>query len=289
MASPRNKTTLTEPALIGMLRERYCKPGNGGSGEYALLTHVRDDSGFDATTTIDALALGLWPSRGHLLHGFEIKCSRADWLRELGNPAKAEKTAARCDMFWLVTASPDIVQPGELPPTWGHLTVRGGRLAVAVAAPDLGRTPEQRLVDRRWLVCLLRAAGAPGTRREDDSETERIRREGYQAGLDSAADSVKRAVEERERLAAGLAEERQRRRDFFTASGLPAPAEWNLDADLTRIAEVVRAVVEGDRTAAGTEGVLSHVLGIIEVQRGQLKRALDDLARTRGNANGDRS
>jgi hypothetical protein len=45
-----------EASLLGMLRDRYSRPGNGGSGEYALLTHVRDDAGLKATTTLDAVA-----------------------------------------------------------------------------------------------------------------------------------------------------------------------------------------------------------------------------------------
>lgn len=38
---------------------------------------------------IDAVAVGLWANTEHRVHGFEIKCSRADLLSELKQPDKA--------------------------------------------------------------------------------------------------------------------------------------------------------------------------------------------------------
>ncbi|MCU1592433.1 MAG: hypothetical protein JWP11_3689 [Frankiales bacterium] len=149
----------TEAAVLSLLRERHA--GKGGSGpEWAYLEHVRDAAGFSATRTIDALALHLWPSRGHELHAFEVKVSRGDWRRELADPAKAEGWCALVDRFWIV-APRGVVPRDELPASWGLLETKGeSGLAQTVAAPLLRQKAERPLVDRSLLACLLRAAGA---------------------------------------------------------------------------------------------------------------------------------
>jgi len=68
----------TEARLLSMLRSRYS--GRAGNGpRWAFVTHVRDAAGFNATRTIDAIAVDTWPSSGIALHGFEVKTSRGDW------------------------------------------------------------------------------------------------------------------------------------------------------------------------------------------------------------------
>jgi hypothetical protein len=52
--------------------------------------------------------MGLWPSRGLKLMGFEIKAGRGDWLGELRNPRKAESIARFCDQWWVV-ATQDVI------------------------------------------------------------------------------------------------------------------------------------------------------------------------------------
>ncbi len=131
------------------LGERYKAP------EFALLPQVRNATGYARTTrTADAIAMSLWPSRGLELHGFEIKSARHDWIREVRDPAKAEEIASRCDRWWIVAGADDLVQPGELPPTWGLLVRRGNALVVAVEAPKLEAAP----IDRSFLAALLRKA-----------------------------------------------------------------------------------------------------------------------------------
>lgn len=124
------KSRMTEPQLITALRTRY------PNGAYAFLEQVRNGTGFQRTTrTADAVAMSLWPSRGLELHGFEIKVSRSDWKRELDDPAKAEEIGRFCHRWWLVVGSDEIVQPGELPSTWGLLQPKGDKLVVKVDAP----------------------------------------------------------------------------------------------------------------------------------------------------------
>lgn len=120
--------------------------------KWALLFEVQDATGMRATRSADAIAMGLWPSVGLHLHGFEIKSSRADWRRELKDPTKALAIQKFCDRWWLVAADSGIVRLDELPPTWGLMAMYDGRLRVVRAAPVL----DPVTMSRPFLAALLR-------------------------------------------------------------------------------------------------------------------------------------
>lgn len=147
MSRPKLSTAEVRAAL----RNRH--PSDKGA--WAFLEEVRNGTGYQRTTrSADALAMSLWPSRGLEIHGFEIKVSRSDWKRELEEPAKAEVILRFCDRWWLAVGDEEIVQPGELPPTWGLLIPRGKGLVAKVEAPKLEAQPITRL----FLASLLRNA-----------------------------------------------------------------------------------------------------------------------------------
>ncbi|KKL94832.1 hypothetical protein LCGC14_1860740 [marine sediment metagenome] len=105
-----------------------------------------------ARRRVDAMAFGLWPSRGLEIHGIEIKASRSDWLVELKNPAKVEQSAfSFCDRWWIAVTDAEIVKDDELPSTWGLLIPRGSRLVAKVKAPKLTPEPINRLLLARVL------------------------------------------------------------------------------------------------------------------------------------------
>ena len=113
-------THFTEAELLAALRRRFTFSGNGGAGRYAFLTHVRTGAAWDQQE-IDAVVVCLWPSDSHSLLGFEVKCSRTDWLREIRpDTSKSEKTRRLCDSFTIV-APTNVVSVGELPTGWGLL------------------------------------------------------------------------------------------------------------------------------------------------------------------------
>lgn len=118
-----------------LLRERYKAPA------YAYFEEVANGTGGRATNWIDGLAMSLWPSRGIELHGFEIKSSRGDLLRELKNPAKGEALFKYCNRWWLVLDDRKLIQPGELPAGWGLQAVTKGTLRTIVEAPVLSPSP----------------------------------------------------------------------------------------------------------------------------------------------------
>lgn len=86
----------------------------------------------------DFMAVGTWPSTGYVVHGYEIKASRSDWLAELRDPHKADAGIARCDYWWLAAAPGVVKQLDELPFQWGYIEVAGNdRIIVHREAPML--------------------------------------------------------------------------------------------------------------------------------------------------------
>ena len=122
---------------------------------WAMFPSVRNTTGHArAIRTADAIALGLWPSRGLYLYGFEIKVSRQDMLKELADPKKAEPVARYCDQWWIAIGDKKIVQPDELPDAWGLLVPHGKTMKIAKKAHKLDPEP----MDRAFIAAILRRA-----------------------------------------------------------------------------------------------------------------------------------
>ncbi len=133
-------------AVHAAIAKRFCTP------EYATFFEVGDATGGRHSRWADAVSMGIWPSRGLDLSGFEVKVSRSDWLREKADPTKSAPVQRFMDRWWVAVSDEKIVQDGELPPTWGLMVLQGGKLVTKVKAPDL--TPEP--VTRSFLAALLR-------------------------------------------------------------------------------------------------------------------------------------
>lgn len=144
-------SALSEGRVLSLLEARH------PPGAWAFFRHVRSGTGwfkFDENERYaDAVALGLWPSRGLELHGFEVKVSRSDWLRELRQPDKATAVSRYCDRWWVV--APDgVVQFAELPPSWGLMVVRESNTELRVAKP--APACETKPLDRAFVASLVR-------------------------------------------------------------------------------------------------------------------------------------
>ena len=133
--------------LLEMLRGHYIKAGSGDLPGGIFLTEVSvNGSAFHVGgSRADAIFVGFTSTSGRMLVGHEVKASRADWLRELQSPGKADFWCDQCHEWWIV-APPGVVSPDELPPGWGLMlppaTARSRRMRVKVRAtkhPD--RTP----------------------------------------------------------------------------------------------------------------------------------------------------
>lgn len=159
----------TSDDVFSALRKRYPPPA------WLLLEEVRNKTGYSGGPErfADAIAMSLWPSHGLELHGFEVKVSRNDWLRERKAPEKAETIAAYCDRWWLVVGSADVIRDGELPPAWGLLTLSKRGL---VASKDAAKNANVRPMDRRFLASLLRrASGKIETMVHQDDVEKRVK------------------------------------------------------------------------------------------------------------------
>lgn len=144
----RQDIQFTEQDVLALLAKRYCAP------EYAFIPQVRNATGLNSSVrTADAIAMGLWPSRGMEVQGFEVKVNRGDFLDEIRAPEKAEEIARFVDRWWLVVPDEKIIGDGELPSGWGLLVVRGDKIACAREAPKLNAAP----LDRVFIAALLRS------------------------------------------------------------------------------------------------------------------------------------
>lgn len=141
--------------------------------EYAVMFEVSNDAGFGRSRSADAVAMGLWPSRGLRIHGIEIKVSRSDLLKELATPAKAEAVAQYCDHWWI--ACPVEMLRGDdlvprIPQGWGILAwtpavgdgtgkaAKPATLRVYRDAPFLTADVDRSALPRGFVACLLRRA-----------------------------------------------------------------------------------------------------------------------------------
>lgn len=195
--------------IIAVLRAQFPSP------EYAFFEQVANGVGWGARRWADAVAMGIWPSRGLLLHGFEIKVDRADWKRELKNPAKAEAVYAYCDRWW-IAAPKGLIGKEELPPTWGLYEVADGRKGkIIVPAPELTPAP----MTKAFVAAILR--------RQDACIKDIIRRERLEAreeGATNGAGELAGRLARAEKHAEGL---ETLLRVFQEKSGVEI-ASWNL-------------------------------------------------------------
>jgi len=244
---PRTENEKTEARMLQLLQTRYSETAGNGAA-WAFVPHVRDAAGFGASRTADAIVMALWPSRGLSLHGFEVKVSRSDWLRELKKPEKAEVFCGLVDYWWVVAGDKTIVKDGELPVTWGLLVAQKTRLVVAKEAPALhedGRPP----IDRSFLACLLRsaakvqAAGPVEIQEALEAERERLR-----------AWHADQLAAERERYEKLL----EQVQSFRKTSGV-ALTSWNGDRKAEDVGRALRLILDGEQIAERLEQRLAYV------------------------------
>ena len=251
------KPLRTEAAVLAALALRFAAP------EYAFVQHVRNGTGYTrrVTRTADALAFSLWPSRGLELHGFEVKVSRADWLREKADPDKAEDIARFCDRWWIAAGDSSIVQPGELPPTWGLLVPKAGKLVVATEAPKLEAKP----LDRLMLAAIFRKVT------ENMVPADSIRELAEERAQEIAKHMLERSREGREtkHLLDEIKSLKETIKSFEDRSGVPLN-RWQAGD----IGDAVRVVLSGiDAKATAIKS--------IESSEDWLRRALKSLSETK--------
>jgi hypothetical protein len=119
-------------ALADALTDHFVDPKDPTSGVV-----LREVTAPASQRRIDLLAISLWSSRGYGIDAVEIKVDRADFLREIENPAKAEPWWKCSNRFWIAAPSTAVADPNVLPPGWGLLIPgKGRRFKVVVKAAE---------------------------------------------------------------------------------------------------------------------------------------------------------
>ena len=231
---------MTEKQILDALAGRYPK------NAWAFFTHVRDSAGFNARRTADALAFGLWPSRGMELHGFEVKVTRSDWQHELKQPEKTEESIYRyCDHWWIAVPE-NIVKLEEVPKTWGLMVWTGSKWRISKPAPELEAKP----IGRSFLAVLMK-------RLQEEKLEPREIQAAYDAGRREGIDVNKANAEYNEKK---LTELQETVREFERLSGVQI-STW----DKGKIGESVYAVLHGKDKAIKEQvrGIRSHLERLI--------------------------
>ncbi len=201
-------------ALLDALSVRYAEP------EWFVWEEIT----LDGLGRADALAVGAYESSGHPIHGFEVKASRRDWVREMERMGKSNAAFVYCDRWFLVTV-PGVVRTGDLPRGWGLLELHGEHLRIKVKALPL--TPTKELT----LTHMLRMARRVRRQEERDLNAEFER--GVELGQSLAKREPMGTVIDRGRLARldEFEADLGQRIDSFDAKGLASAVKFAMEQD----------------------------------------------------------
>lgn len=233
------------------------------SPEWAVFFEVSDSTGWASSRRADAIALGIWPSRGNTIVGFEFKEDRRDWLRELKNPAKAETIAAHCDEWWVVTGAEGVAKVEEMPGPWGLKVASKDRERLLIVKPCIPFEGRDKTSLRRSFAAAMLRKVTENT--VPKSELTRMVQEAVEKDREVRRDEreLKNAQDHVKRLEARI-------REFEAASGVKIDG-WDSP---TKIGEAVRSVLAVDVVARRH---LANSLATAELATKTLRECVDNL------------
>jgi hypothetical protein len=200
----------------------------------------------------------MYRSRGRLLHGFEFKVSRSDWLCELRKPEKAESWFQHCDRWGLIVPDPSIVKLEELPAGWGLGVAKARGVKWLVLPPVLSPAP----LDRHALCALVFRA-----LQNIERDQEQIRAEAMAEGFARAESELKAAHETNVNW-------REMVNTFEGATGLSIRLSFRDPEQAKRIGDALRLLTSDPNE-------LIHLTRTLERQASMLE---DEAARARTRA-----
>jgi len=158
----------TERQMLDLLAKRHSAVNKFGLPRYVYAEHVMH---LPWGSEVDAIALDgiavpynerpMMPGateawhRENLpndVHGYEVKVSRSDWLREVRTQGrKSMSWRGACSHWWIVVPDAAIVKPEELEPGWGLLagTARLRTVVKATRNTDVSMSHELHIVIAR--------------------------------------------------------------------------------------------------------------------------------------------
>ena len=110
--------------------------GRHPASEWIFLPELRIGTGYgrNSEQRIDAWAMHTWPSKNYSRTAYEIKVSRADFLKEIKQPLKRRRALLLSNMFFFAVPA-DLVKPEEIPEDCGLVYVTGNKAKVVLDAP----------------------------------------------------------------------------------------------------------------------------------------------------------
>lgn len=217
---------MTAADLMALVEKRYA------GDAWIVVPEVGNGTGSNVRRHADAIAIGLWPSRGHSIEGLEIKVSRGDVQKELATPQKADAVGKFCDFWWLVVSDLSIIDGLVIPPTWGVLFPKNQVLRVHQKAPKRKAAP----VDRGFSAAMIRKVCESWIPKATHEEFKANAKETVRAELKTEA------AWKQQNMNYELEDLKHRLEGFKLASGvdLMSEAKWRV-GDIGR---AVKAIVE---------------------------------------------
>jgi hypothetical protein len=212
--------------MVALIHRRHEGPG------WQVFTELANGTGSKARRRADAVAMGMWPSRGYEIHGYECKISRGDARKELLDVSKMDAVGRYCDFWWMVVRDPEIIDGLLIPEAWGILAPRARVLRQVRPAKKRKADP----VDRAFVAAMVRSVTDGWVPRSQHQEV----LEGHRA-------EVAKAIEDDRRYGGHDAARRDlqllldRVKVFETASGVSLDGGWGKAGN---IGVAVRAVVD---------------------------------------------
>ncbi len=236
--------------LKALVARHFSEPEWFTTFELPIFGAVETEDGKDRL--LDALAVSRVASRSNELIGVEVKTDRADWLKELASPLKAEAWIRLVDR-WYVAASKGVVKRQELPPGWGFLEESGSGLRRVVQAtlsnPWRENGDHDPIPRELWVRILRRTLGGEATKAREDAAYTR----GHEAGVKEANEDRHRTERDVYDRFRGLVETVQA---FEKASGIRLVVEGKMPDGTKHVRAEGRW--SGERLGEAVKVVIEH-------------------------------
>jgi hypothetical protein len=217
-------------SIVRLIQRRHEGPG------WQVFTELANGTGARARRRADAVAMGMWPSRGYEIHGYECKISRGDVRKELQDVSKMDAVGKYCDFWWLAVSDLSILDGLIVPARWGVLTPRDRVLRVVRQATKTKAVP----VDRPFVAAMLRSVTEHWVPRSKHQEVvnaqDQVVTEAVQKEREFGMDDTKRELERlRKQVVA-----------FEQASGVQISNGWHMKEVGHAVAELVEIMRGSD-------------------------------------------
>lgn len=246
---------ITTKMIDDALRKRYTEP------EWQLGFEVSNSTGALSKRAADAIAICPYPSRGFETIGFEVKISRSDLKRELGDPSKCEEMYQFTNEWFLVVLK-GLCDGMDIPEPWGIIEYVDGKLKQKRKAKR-----HDSIVTTGFLCSFVRGVERARSNNEQDIRDE-IRKEVEESMKWQESHCLKELNATREQI-----------KKFQSATGLIITNDWETKKSI-EIIKVAKSLHKNLRLQSGAWNAIAMLQGEIKNLEGSIKdisSAFDDV------------